>query len=141
LIVEPIMDDQTFGINYILASSVENKDSEVTLKNEAPKSEYSIKSIDSRENTLRNEIPLSERSLRKDQPIPIVPHKKEDKPIEIPSSTEKETEEYKESRSHKTIDGSGKITWDKTHFIFGVESGSIIGYKSRRTKITLESNY
>jgi hypothetical protein len=122
------MDQQESGVNYILASSIENKDNELTLKNEVPKSEYTIKSNDMREGTLRNEPPLSEKSLRKDVPLvareqpkpremPQREAPKEEKPIE----SKREPEEVKE---HKKINEEGNIEWNTTHFVFGVEAGS-----------------
>lgn len=154
------MDNQITGVNYILASSIENKDNEITLRNEAPKSEYSFRHGDVRENTLRNEPPLSEKQLRKDVPVlskreepkreeskreepkkevpkkeePKKPEPKKEEPKkEEPKKPEPKKEEPKkeettkqpeESKGHKKLDETGKITWDKTHFILAIEAGS-----------------
>lgn len=133
------MDNQISGVNYILASSIENKDNEITLKNEVPKSEYSMKNDDSREGTLRNEPPLSEKSLKKDAPLakePSDPRRAREVPREAPVKkepapviTKKEPEELKDPKEHKKVDEDGKIKWNTTHFVFGIEAGgSLIFY-------------
>lgn len=128
------MDNQTTGVNYILASSIENKDNEITLKNEVPKSEYSMKNDDSREGTLRNEPPLSEKSLRKDIPLAVARELRGEPPVKKepePAITKKEPEELKDSKEHKKVDEDGKIKWNTTHFIFGIEAGgNLILYDS-----------
>jgi len=141
------MDKQESGVNYILASSIENKDNELTLKNEVPKSEYIMKSNDMREGTLRNEPPLSEKSLKKHTSFPIneeppytrtqkeIPQRepfRDEKPVESKIEPEEEEnpeeeknpegEEY--SKQHKKVNEEGKIIWDTTHFVLAVEAGS-----------------
>lgn len=89
------------GPGYVEASSVENKESELTLRNEKPKSEYGLGDDKSQESTLRNDAPLAEHSLRKE--------------INPPRSSLVDT--YKRSY------GAGKASWEKTHFMLGIEAG------------------
>jgi len=141
------MDNQESGVNYILASSIENKDNELTLKNEVPKSEYTMKSNDMREGTLRNEPPLSEKSINKHTLSPIneeppytrsqkeIPQResfRDEEPMESKrepeeeknSEEEKNPEEEKSPKEHKKVNEEGKIIWNTTHFVLGVEAGS-----------------
>lgn len=97
-----LLGNKDHGMNYITASSVENKDNEITLRNEYPKSGSDLKNERSMdESSLKNDVPLADHSLRKE--------------LNPPRNSV--------LKSYKQTDDSGKTTWDKTHFILGIESG------------------
>jgi len=97
------LDDKDPGMNYIAATTVDNKDNEITLRNENPKSGSDLKDEKTiGESSLRNDVPLADHSLRKELNPPI----------------------NSASKSYRRVDDSGKTHWDKTHFILAIESGS-----------------
>lgn len=99
-------------MNYIAASSVENKDNEITLRNDNPKSIYDLKGEGSLgESSLRNDVPLADHSLRRELNAPV------SAPLD----------------SHKRFLDAGKVKWSKTHFIVGIESGSSMKRKWGQT--------
>lgn len=89
-------------MNYIAASEIENKESELTLRNEDPKVGNDSKNDGSMaESSLKNDTPLADHSLRKE--------------VNPPKSSA--------FAEHKRVDEAGKVKWDRTHFILGIESG------------------
>lgn len=85
-----------------MASSAENKESEITLRNEMPKSGYEARGDKSlAESTLRNDTPITEHCLRKELGPPRTPA----------------------MNAHKKVGSSGNISWERTHFILALESG------------------
>eukprot|EP00826_Nyctotherus_ovalis_P049520 TRINITY_DN5999_c0_g1_i7.p1 TRINITY_DN5999_c0_g1~~TRINITY_DN5999_c0_g1_i7.p1 ORF type:complete len:323 (+),score=37.97 TRINITY_DN5999_c0_g1_i7:73-1041(+) len=98
------------GPGYVEAPSLENRESELTLRNEKPKSGYELGDDKSQESTLRNDIPLAEHSLRKE--------------INPPRSALMNT--YKKSY------GAGKASWEKTHFMLGIEAGGKLSNDRRK---------
>ena len=124
------MEESDSNMGYIMASSIENKDSEGTLRNEDPKSEiYNKKNPSQHESTLRNEQPISERKPG----VSFIPESQPFSQVEVPKravTTKPEPEEKKNVPrdsdpliNHRTVEESGKVVWDKTHFIIAVDAG------------------
>ena len=89
-------------MNYIEASSVENKDSELTLRNEIPKSNFDSSGKFGSESSVKNDMPIADRCLM----VKINPPKKDI------------------INQHKQPTSPGKVTWTKTHFIIAIDSGA-----------------
>lgn len=125
------MGDTIPEVNYDSLPSKEapnESPNESTLRNEIPKSERSVANAMKSENTLRNEQPISDRK----QKSTIVPRTQPLKK-EVPSRLEAPKDPQEEDKNvpsgdplekHQIVDSSGKVKWDKTHFILAIESGS-----------------
>eukprot|EP00826_Nyctotherus_ovalis_P058473 TRINITY_DN8039_c0_g1_i19.p1 TRINITY_DN8039_c0_g1~~TRINITY_DN8039_c0_g1_i19.p1 ORF type:complete len:141 (-),score=37.98 TRINITY_DN8039_c0_g1_i19:47-469(-) len=100
--IHALLTGKDHGMNYIAASEIENKESELTLRNENPKVGNDSKNEGSMvESSLKNDTPLADHSLRKE--------------VNPPKSSA--------FAEHKRADETGKAKWDRTHFILGIESG------------------